>query len=458
MKKFDRSDYVILLASIAAFIVAFISTAPTVALPEIAKEFGLTNLEQNWVMNLFLFTVAVLTVPFGKISGKIGIRNSFIIGMVLFLIGAILTAFSFDMASLLIFRAFQGVGAAFAYDVMTTIIVLDVDEHKRGSALGILISCVFIGLALAPVLGGILTYNLGWRGIFYFPIPFCLIVIWLLFSKVEKQWELYKDERLDKLGCILYGFGILLTIYGFTIINSIIGFVVTAIGLVLLLSFIIWELKVKNPVFKIRLFKNKVFLSANSASFISYIATFIVNYLLNYHFQYILNLNPQTAGLILIVNPLTMAIIAPISGRLSDKVNAQKLAASGMAIVTLGLIMLIFLDQATPLWVIVVAMMFEGIGFGIFTSPITNIVMSAVPPEDSPFASVAVTFMRVVGQSTSLAMLTIIFTVIMGDVIISTSNFKNLIVSSQTTFIISTILCVIATFACLVGIKVKPKN
>lgn len=455
MIKFDRSDYVIMLASIAAFIVAFISTAPTVALPEIAKEFGLTNVEQNWVMNLFLFTVAVLTVPFGKISGKIGIKNSFILGMGLFLIGSVLTAFSFDITSLLIFRAFQGVGAAFAYDVMTTIVVLDVDENKRGSALGILISCVFIGLALAPVLGGILTYNLGWRSIFYFPIPFSLIVIGLLISKVNNKWKLYKDEKLDKTGCVLYGFGILLTIYGFTIINTFNGILITLIGGLLLLSFILWELKVKTPVFNIRLFKNKVFTAANTASFISYVATFIVNYLLNYHFQYIWGLNPQTAGLILIANPLTMAIVAPISGKMSDKINAQKLAALGMGIVTIGLVMLIFLDKSTPIWVIILAMIFEGVGFGLFTSPNTNIIMSSVPSNESPFASVAVTFMRVVGQSTSLAMLTIIFTFIMGDVIINASNFKNLIASSQITFLVSAILCVIATFACLIGVKVK---
>ncbi len=455
MIKFDRSDYVIMLASIAAFIVAFISTAPTVALPEIAKEFGLTNVEQNWVMNLFLFTVAVLTVPFGKISGKIGIKNSFILGMGLFLIGSVLTAFSFDITSLLIFRAFQGVGAAFAYDVMTTIVVLDVDENKRGGALGILISCVFIGLALAPVLGGILTYNLGWRSIFYFPIPFSLIVIGLLISKVNNKWKLYKDEKLDKTGCVLYGFGILLTIYGFTIINTFNGILITLIGGLLLLSFILWELKVKTPVFNIRLFKNKVFTAANTASFISYVATFIVNYLLNYHFQYIWGLNPQTAGLILIANPLTMAIVAPISGKMSDKINAQKLAALGMGIVTIGLVMLIFLDKSTPIWVIILAMIFEGVGFGLFTSPNTNIIMSSVPSNESPFASVAVTFMRVVGQSTSLAMLTIIFTFIMGDVIINASNFKNLIASSQITFLVSAILCVIATFACLIGVKVK---
>lgn len=458
MNRFDRSDYVILLASMAAFIVAFISTAPTVALPEIAREFGLTNVEQNWVMNLFLFTVAVLTVPFGKISGKIGIKASFIIGMALFLIGTILTAFSFDVTSLFIFRAFQGVGAAFAYDVMTTIIVLDVEEKRRGTALGILISCVFIGLALAPVLGGILTYNLGWRGIFYFPIPFCLIVIWLLYSKVKREWKPYKDENLDKIGCILYGFGILLTIYGFTIITKPFGALFTLIGILLLIGFVICELKVKTPVFNIRLFKDKVFLSANTASFISYVATFIVNYLLNYHFQYILGFDAQLTGLILIANPLTMAIIAPISGKLSDRINPQKIAALGMGIVTLGLVILIFLDKSTPIWVIVLAMIFEGVGFGLFTSPNTNIIMSSVPPEESPFASVAVTFMRVVGQSSSLAMLTIIFTLIMGDVVISASNFKNLIVSSQTTFIVSTVLCVIATFACLVGIKIRSKK
>ncbi len=453
-----KSKNIIILASIAAFIVAFISTAPTVALPQIATEFNLTNLEQNWLMNIFLFVVAIFTVPFGKISGKIGIKKSFIIGTLIFLIGCFLTVFAVNNSTFLIYRGLQGLGAAFIYDTMTTILVLAVEEEKRGSALGILISCVFIGLALAPVLGGIFTYNVGWRGIFYFAIPFCLVVLWMLFTKVHEEWKPYAEETLDKLGSILYAVGILLTIYGFNIINSTNGVLTTILGIIFLIGFTLCELKVKTPIFNMRLFSNKVFTCANVSSFISYIATFIVTYLLSYHFQYVLGFDAQTAGLLLVVNPLVMAIVAPISGKISDEKIPQKVASLGMGIVAIGMIILIFVNQTTPIWVIIFAMILEGAGLGIFSSPNTNVIMSSVPERDTPFASVSLTFMRVVGQSISLVMLTIVFTFIMGDVIISSGNLIGLTESAQITFTISAILCIIATFASLVGLHSKNKE
>lgn len=455
MREVTKSDKIIILTSIISFIVAFISTAPTVALPQIAIEFNLTNVDQNWFMNIFLFIVAIFSVPFGKISGKIGIKKSFIIGTLIFLIGSILIIFSIDNITFLLYRGLQGLGAAFIYDTVTTLIVLAVDEHKRGSALGIVISCVYIGLAFAPVLAGIITYNIGWRGIFCLPIPFCLISLWMI-KEIKQEWALYTKEKLDKMGSFLYAIGICLTIYGFTIINLNNGWLITIIGIIFLILFTICELKEKTPIFNMRLFSNKTFTSANIASFISYIATFIVTYVLSYHFQYILALDAQTTGILLVVNPLIMAIVAPFSGKLSDKITPMKLSAVGMAIVTLGLIILCFLDNTTPMWIIIVAMIFEGLGFGIFSAPNANIIMSSVSERDTPFASVSITFMRVVGQSMSLAMLTLIFTIVMGNVVINASNYIGLTNSFQIIFIISSILCIIATIICLFGFN--PKN
>ena len=230
------------------------------------------------------------------------------------------------------------------------------------------------------------------------------------------------------------------------------------IGAILLIAFIYLELRVKYPVFNVRVFKNTKFLSSNLASIISYIATFLVTYVLNYHFQYILGYNETLTGVLLLVTPLLMAIASPISGNLSDKINPQKLAAIGMSFVTLALFILIFLNAETPLYVIIVAMVLQGIGFGIFASPNTNLVMSTVEPKETPTASVTITVMRVVGQTLSLAMLTVIFAIIMGNVAFVPKNFPQLIESSSTACIISTILCAIAILASLWGLKSKNIN
>lgn len=453
--KLKKSDYVIIISFIASFIAAFISAAPAVALPQLANEFNLNNIMQNWVINIFLFTVAITAVPLGKFSGKNGIKKTLNLGLILFLIGTIITTFANSYLTLLIFRAIQAIGTAMIYNTQTSIVVLAVEEKNRGKALGIIISGVYIGLAIAPFISGILTYNFGWRTIFYFTIPFTLIALFLSLYKVKDEWNMYENETYDKLGSILYIIGIFFFIYGFTILNQTKGILFTIIGIIFLLGFIITDLRIKYPIFNLRLFKNKRFSSSNIASLISYIATFVVTYILNYHFQYILNLDSQTTGIFLIVTPVIMAIISPFSGKISDKIDSQKLAAIGMVFVTIAMFILIFLNKSTPLWIIFIAMALQGLGYGIFSSPNTNMIMSSVPPEETPSASVSITVMRVIGQTMSLAMLTIIFAIIMGDVPIIPKYFNLLTKSSQIACIISTILCFIAVIASLVGIGEK---
>lgn len=458
MRKFKESDYVVLSATLISFIVAFISSAPAVALPSMAKEFLLTNIDQNWVINTFLFTVVILTIPFGKFSGKFGIKKTFNLGMILFLIGSIITIFSFSKESLFIFRAFQGIGAALVYDTVTSIVTMAVPKKHRGAALGIVITGVYIGLAIAPFIGGILTYNIGWRGIFYFSIPIIIAILVISFLKLKKDWFPYKKDTFDKIGSLIYAIGIALFIYGFSILNEANGVIITILGIILLIIFVVYELKVKIPVFNMRLFKNKKFALSNLASIISYIATFVVTYILNYHFQYIMGLDAQLSGTILVVTPIVMAIVAPFSGTLSDKINPQKLAAIGMGLVTIALAILSFLNATTPLYVIIIAQFLQGLGYGLFSSPNTNIIMSSVPVKETPSASVSLTFMRVVGQSISLAMLTIIFAIIMGQVAIVPANYGLLTISCQITCIISTILCIIAIIASLVGMTTKKEE
>ena len=165
-----------------------------------------------------------------------------------------------------------------------------------------------------------------------------------------------------------------------------------------------------------RLFKNARFSSSNLASLISYLATFVITYIVTYHFQYIMGLDSQISGLLLIVTPVMMAILAPISGRISDKIDPQKLAAIGMGFVTVAILILCFLNESTPLYLIIIAMFLQGIGYGMFSTPNTNAIMSSVPKEETGTASASLAAMRVIGQTLSIGLLTVIFAYIMGNV------------------------------------------
>ena len=161
------------------------------------------------------------------------------------------------------------------------------------------------------------------------------------------------------------------------------------------------------------------------------------------------------SGIMLIITPIIMAIMAPNSGKLSDKIHPQKLAAIGMSITTITLLILIFLDVNMPLYLIVIAMILQGIGMGLFTTPNTNAIMSSVPPNETPNASAAQSAMRTIGQTMSLGILTLVFAWIMGSLKLSSEYAGMIVQSSQLVCIICTVICIIAIFASLVGIRSK---
>ena len=449
--------YVIFISFITSFFAVFLSNGIIIGVPAIAKEFVMNNVIQNWIPTIFFLVVAVFTVPAGQISGKFGVKKSLLAGILVFLIGSIGGCLSFSTESFLIFRIMQGAGVAFLNVSAMAMVVQAVKPQNRGKALGFTVTGVYLATSLSPVICGFLVHNLGWRSMFYFVIPFLVLCIILMIIKIPQEWKTYENDKIDKIGSIIYASGILLFIYGFTTLITLTGKILTLLGIVLLIIFAYYELKQKTPVFNMNLFKNKKFTSSNIAALCSYLAIMVVTTILNYHFQYVRGWNAQMSGLILIITPIIMAIMAPNSGRLSDKIHPQKLAALGIGIAAIALFILTFLTSTTPLYVVVIAMILQGIGMGLFSSPNMNAIMSSVPPKDAPTASASQATMRTIGQTMSLGLLTLIFAWIMGNLQLSTQYSTMIVQSSQIICAICTFACVLAVFASLVGVKSSDK-
>lgn len=448
----NKENYVVLVAAMASLMVAYVSIVPTVALPSMAQDFGLSNIMQNWVINAFLFTVAIFAVPTGNLAGKFGMKRSFEIGSLIFLIGVLLIPFAFSPLWLILLRALQGFGAAIIYNTVMNIVTMGVSREKRGRSIGIIIAGVNIGIGLAPVLGGILTYNLGWRSIFFFALPFGVLYLIISHFMINDEWIIGKENKFDWKGAILWAVAIFLLVYGFTIIKQAEGAVMLIAGIVLLIGFALIELKARHPVYDVRAFHNKIFASSNIAAVMSFIATYSFTYILNYHVQYVMGFNSEMAGMLLFITPFVQIIVSPIAGRLSDEFNSQMLEVMGMGLVTISLFVLVFLSNATPLIVIVAAMVLEGVGYALFSAPNTNLIMSSLKEEDSPIASVSVTVARVLGQTMGLAMLTAIFNFVMGDVAIVPKYYPILTLSSNITCMVGTLLGIVTIIACLIGL------
>ena len=449
----EKKNLILLICTVLSFFAVFAVNSVMVVIPTIAAEFKMSNIVQNWAIIIFLLVVAVLSVPAGQISGKYGLKKVTIISVILFILISIANVLVTSSEQFLLCRLVLGISLAFFNVTSMAMVVSAFKPEERGKALGITITGVYIALSLAPVLGGILNYQLGWRSVVLFGVPFLLVILALLLTKVDEEWITFEGVPLDVKGSLCYGIGMVLFIYGFTILNETLGVILTVLGIIFLIIFGFIELKEAHPVFDIRFFKNHKFLSANFASLCAYLATFAVTTILNYHLQYIKGFDSQTAGIILLAAPLCQVVLAPIAGRLSDKYVPQILAAMGMGLGTVSLILFSFLNEATSLEFLIMAMIIYGIGFGLFSPPNTNVIMSSVPPKDTSVASAAVATMRTVGQAMSLGILTLVFAFVMGNVPIVEQYYPLLISSCQITCIICVVLCIASVLASLVGIR-----
>ena len=449
----ESKNLLLLICTVLSFFTVFAVNAVTIVIPSIASEYGMSNIIQNWVTIIFLLVVAVLSVPAGQISAKFGLKKVTNMSIILFIIISIVNVLVTTQEQFLACRFILGISLAFINVTSMAMIVSAFPPEERGNALGINITGVYVGLSLSPVLGGILNYNLGWRSVVLFGVPFLFVILALLLTKIDEEWISFKGIPLDIKGSLTYGIGMVLFMYGFTILNTQLGIVLTILGILILIIFGLIELRREYPVFNINFFKNHKFLSANFASLCAYLATYAVTTILNYHLQYIKGFDSQTAGLILLVAPLCQVVLAPIAGRLSDKYVPQILAAIGMALGTISLFLFSSLNGQTPLEFLILSMIIYGIGFGLFSPPNTNVIMGSVPPKDTSVASAAVATMRTVGQAMSMGILTLVFAFVMGNVPISEEVYPLLISSCQITCIICVVLCVASVFASFVGIK-----
>ena len=444
--------YIILTSTLGSFAMAYASNGLSVILPTLANVFGISNILENWIVFSYLLVLSVAGVPLGKICGKYGLKRSFKYGLIIFSIGSLISALSFNIVLMILGRVIQAVGATMVFVTNVSMITAEIPSSNRGRALGINVTGVYLGITISPTISGILTNNLSWRFVFIITIILALISYYLL-SKIDNEW-IMENDKLDKIGSVIYVIAIGLLLYGFTILNTILGVVLVLLGLVLLILFARYELKIPNPVYEMRLFRNINYTTANLVALIAYLTTYVVSYVLNYHFQYILGLDAQTSGLILISTPVMMLLIAAQAGKLSDKINPGKLQLLGVSFITIAIGILSQISYTTPIYIIIVAMILQGIGHGFFSTPNNNIILSNVDnKKDIPTASASVATVRNLGQSFSLGILTVTFAFIMGNVAIQPSNYDLLVLSNQTTLLIITILGIVAVILSIIGLR-----
>ena len=331
------------IACLSSSLVPFMGSSLNLALPQIAREFKITGIEQSWILTAYLISTAILQVPFGRLADIWGKRNIFITGLCIFAITTFLCGFANSGAILITLRALQGIGSAMIFCTNTAIVTTVFPPKERGTAMGINVATVYISIAAGPSIGGIITQNLGWEYVFLITAGIAIIALSGAFIVMKERWVESKGEPFDIKGSVVYGFAVMSLIYGMTILPGIAGFALIALSILLLWLFVKHESKVEYPVFNISLLtKNRVFRMSSAAALINYAATFPIGFLISLYLQEVKGLDAQSAGLILIVQPVIQSALSPFAGKLSDKIQPRYIASSGMALITIVLLAISF--------------------------------------------------------------------------------------------------------------------
>ncbi|NLE35571.1 MAG: MFS transporter [Bacteroidales bacterium] len=447
-REFKRS--VLTVTAFASFLTPFMGSAVNLALPSIGEEFSLDAVTLNWIISSYMLTTSILLLPAGRAGDILGRRKVFTAGLVVFTLSMILLTFTPGIRWLIGVRILQGVGGAMMFGTNMAILTSVFPPGERGRAMGINVTAVYAGLASGPFLGGLLTRYMGWRSIFALLIPMGIISLILIHSRMKKEWAEARGESFDWPGAVVYGVAMAALMFGFSKLPDLQGWIITGTGLALMPLFILREKRAVHPLFDITLISgNRVFAFSSLAALIHYAATSAIGFFLSLYLQYIKDLGPRDAGFVLMAWPVTMTLISPLAGKLSDHHNPGVLASIGMAISTAGLIMLCFLTEQTPVVFIVVILLFMGAGFSLFSSPNSNAIMSSVEKRQLGNASGMLGTMRNVGQTFSMAIALMLLALFMGHETINPGNYPQLMKSMKIGFIAFSVLCFGGVFASL---------
>jgi len=445
-------------ASTTSFMGPFVISSVNVALPAIQKEFNADAVQLSWIATALLLAVAVTLVPAGRIADIHGRKKIFTWGLCLYTLTSLVAAFAGSIEMLIFCRGFQGIGSAMFLTTGMAIITSIFPPKKRGKAIGIYVSAVYIGLSVGPFVGGILTQNIGWRSLFVIVVPMGVLSILITLKYLKGEWADARGEPLDIAGSVLYGIAILAWVYGASLLPGKTALYLMVAGTICMGIFIWQELRVRYPVVEVRLFsRNKLFTFSSLAAMIHYAATFAITFLISLYLQYIKGLSPQTAGMIIVAQPIMMALFSPLAGKWSDKIEPRKIASFGMGLTALGLFLLAWIGKDTSLIYITSTLLLLGFGFAMFSSPNMNAIMSSVEKRYLGIASGTVATMRLIGQMGSMAIVMVMFSVVIGHVEIAPANYPQFIRCVNLSFSIFVGLCIVGIFFSLLRGELRSK-
>jgi len=408
MKKINYKWIALSCTTLGALFSVLSGSTLIIALPEIMKDLNASMNIIMWTVMIYMLVLTILVPSIGRVADMIGRKNLFVSGFIVFTIGSVLCGFSVSGGELLLFRFVQSVGGALLIANSTPIVADAFPKNELGKALGINGMVISVASVIGPILGGIFI-KFGWRYIFFINVPIGILgTIWAIIQLREIE-ELPEKQKFDWGGTITFTIGMtsfLLALtfggfFGWAHFNIALLFIVAVIFLVL---FWYIESKIEQPMLDLELFKTRILAFAFSSTLLNGVARGAIVFLLVFYFQGIKGIDPLVSGMLLAPFALSMMIMAPISGWLSDKIGSRELSSVGLFISAIGMLGMVFISADSSLVGLCIWMFISGLGSGMFFSPNTSAIMGAVPVERRGIAAGVRTMMNNAGSVISIAL------------------------------------------------------
>lgn len=432
-----------IIAVISQLIMQFIANMTVVALPKISSNLNFSAETLLWVNLIYLMSFVAFSLPFAKIISQYGVKKCTKLSLYLLLISIILSVLSMNYIMFLISRLIQGFTSASLAISLYVMIVEEFEDSEIGSSLGIVASAGYVGMLIAPSFMGIVVSLANWKLGFLILIPIIAILL-IMINKIDDEWTTEK-RPVDKKGSLIYILIMIILTYGITELDES-GAILIVISLVLMILFIKVERNVSEPIFNFKLAKNIKYLIGNYAALVTYFTTTIALTLLSLHLQYVLNIKELVVGLILIIPPIIMILIAGWAGKLSNSIDPRLISGIAMMFLCTSSVIFFFLDFI-DFKIILIGCALQGIGNGLFSAPNNKYVLTLVEEKDLPNASSVLSTSKEFGKILSSGIFTLILSVFVGNQRLGPDKLDSLLVQSTNLMMF---VCILVTFSATV--------
>ncbi|MET0836303.1 MAG: MFS transporter, partial [Thermoleophilaceae bacterium] len=398
----------------ALFMIMLDNTVVNVALPSIQEDLGATLSGLEWTVNAYTLTFAVLLVTGGRLGDIFGRRRMFLFGVAVFSLSSAAIGLAPDQGWLVAGRAVQGIGAAFMMPATLSIITNAFPPEERGKAIGTWAGVSALALAIGPVVGGALAEYVSWRAIFFLNLPVAVGAVAVTLFATHESRDETTEHHVDFPGILALSAGLTALVlalvegnqWGWGSPEIVALLVVSVIALVV---FALLEPRVREPMVNFSFFRSRTFLGANVIAFIVTFAMLSTFFFIALYMQNILGYSAVEAGVRFLPSTLMIVLIAPLAGRLTDRVGPRPLMVSGLALTTFSLFLQTRIDVDTGYGLLLPAFILLGIGMALVMSPMSTAAMNAVSADKAGVASGILSMSRMVGGTFGVAAIGALF-------------------------------------------------